>query len=61
MLYRISLRMRRIIETKSSQLEEFGAKLIRAVSRRSLAVKIIPNIYQMVERNLMGTRVEENT
>jgi len=33
--YRILSRIRRIIETKFSQLEEFGAKFIRATSRRS--------------------------
>jgi len=33
--------MRRIVETRFSQLEEFGLRFIRAVSRRGLAVKII--------------------
>lgn len=51
--YRILSRVRRIIETRFSQLEEFGAKFIRAISRRGLAVKIILsilslNIYQMM-------------
>jgi len=41
MLYKILSRMMRIVETESSQLEEFGARLIRAVSKRSLAAKII--------------------
>jgi hypothetical protein len=53
--YRILSRIRRIIETRFSQLEEFGAKFIRAISRRGLAVKIILsilsfNIYQMMGR-----------
>jgi hypothetical protein len=49
--YKLLSRARRIIETRFSQLEEFGAKFIRAVSRRGLAVKILLsilsfNIYQ---------------
>jgi hypothetical protein len=43
----------RIIETRFSQLDEFGARFMRAVSRRGLAVKILLsilsfNIYQMM-------------
>jgi hypothetical protein len=37
--------MKEIIETRFSQLEEFEARLIRAVSRRGLAVKITPSYY----------------
>ena len=52
--YRTLSRIRRIIETRFSQLEEFGAKFIRAISKRGLAVKIILsilsfNIYQMMK------------
>jgi hypothetical protein len=52
--YQLLSRVRRIIETRFSQLEEFEARLIRAVSRRGLAVKITPsilssNIYQMMK------------
>jgi hypothetical protein len=48
-------KIRKIIETRFSQLEEFGARLIRAVSRRGLVGKIILfvlsfNIYQMMRR-----------
>ena len=53
--YRVLSRIRRIIETRFSQLEEFGARFIRAISRRGLAVKIILsilsfNMYQMMGR-----------
>jgi hypothetical protein len=34
--------VRRIIETRFSQLEEFGVKPIRTVSRKGLAVKDNP-------------------
>jgi hypothetical protein len=45
-LYYQSLsRMKEIIETRFSQLEEFEARLIRAVSIRGLAVKITPSYY----------------
>jgi hypothetical protein len=52
--YRILSRIRRMIETLFSQLEEFGLRFIRAVSRRGLAVKIILsilsfNIYRMMK------------
>jgi len=45
--------VRRIIETRFSQLDEFGVRFMRAVSRRGLAVKILLsilsfNIYQMM-------------
>jgi hypothetical protein len=51
--YRIPSRVMRIVETRFSQLEEFGAKFVRAISRRGLAIKIILsilslNIYQMM-------------
>lgn len=51
--YRFLSVVRRIIETRFSQLDEFGARFMRAVSRRSLAVKILLsilsfNIYQMM-------------
>ena len=54
--YRILSRIRKLIETRFSQLEEFGERFIRAVSRRGLAVKIILsilsfNIYQMMGIN----------
>jgi hypothetical protein len=53
--YQLLSRLRRIIETRFSQLEEFEARLIRAVSRRGLAVKTILsilsfNVYQMMRR-----------
>jgi hypothetical protein len=38
--YQLLSRVERIIEWRFSQLEEFGVRLIRAVSRRGLAVKI---------------------
>jgi hypothetical protein len=52
--HRILSRIRRMIETLFSQLEEFGLRFIRAVSRRGLAVKIILsilsfNIYRMMK------------
>ena len=51
--YRFLSVVRRIIETRFSQLDEFGARFMRAVSRRGLAVKILLsilsfNIYQMM-------------
>jgi hypothetical protein len=51
--------VRRIIETRFSQLDEFGVRFMRAVSRRGLAVKILMsilsfNIYQMMRGSLMG-------
>ena len=52
-LYRNLPSIRWVVETKFSQPEEFGARLIRAVSRRGLTIKIILhilsfNIYQMM-------------
>jgi hypothetical protein len=52
--YQLLSRVRRIIETRFAQLEEFGARLIRAVSRKDLAVKITLsilsfNIHQMMK------------
>lgn len=46
-------KLRRVIETRFSQLEEFGLRFVRAVSRRGLAVKMILsmlafNIHQMM-------------
>jgi hypothetical protein len=60
--YRILSRIRKLIETKFSQLEEFGERFIRAVSRRGLAVKIILsfNVYQMMRGKLMVTRVDKS-
>ena len=60
--YQLISRIRRVIETRFAQLEEFGARIIRAVSRKSLAVKITLsiltfNIHQMMKGALMGTRV----
>jgi hypothetical protein len=51
--YQLLSRVERIIEKRFSQLEEFRARLIRAVSKRGLAVKITlsilsSNIYQMM-------------
>lgn len=52
--YRVLNRVRRIIETRFSQLEEYGLRYVRAVTRRGLAIKIITailafNIYQLME------------
>jgi hypothetical protein len=52
--YQLISRIRRVIETRFAQLEEFGARIIRAVSRKSLAVKITLsiltfNIHQMMK------------
>jgi hypothetical protein len=52
--YRVLNRVRRLIETRFSQLEEYGLRYVRAISRRSLAIKIIVailvfNIYQLME------------
>jgi len=49
---RVLSRIRRIIETRFSQLEDFGLRFVRAISRKGLAVKIILsilsfNIHQM--------------
>jgi hypothetical protein len=52
--YRILSRMRRIIKTRFSQLEEFGAKFIRAISRRGLAVKTILSILSLNIYYMMG-------
>ena len=46
-------KLRKVIETRFSQLEEFGLRFVRAVSRRGLAVKMILsilvfNIHQMM-------------
>jgi hypothetical protein len=51
--YQLLSRVKGIIEMRFSQLEGFRARLIRAVSRRGLAVKITLsisslNIYQMI-------------
>ena len=47
-------KLRKVIETRFSQLEEFGLRFVRAVSRRGLAVKMILsilafNIHQMMK------------
>jgi len=58
--YRILSRIRRIIETRFSQLEEFGAKFIKAISRRSSQNNPTHTILQHIPNdgeNLMGTRV----
>lgn len=52
--YRVLNRVRRLIETRFSQLEEYGLRFVRAITRRGLAIKIITailafNIYQMME------------
>jgi hypothetical protein len=52
--YRTLSRIRRIIETRFSQLEEFGAKFIRAISKRGLAVKIILSILSLNICQMMG-------
>lgn len=41
--YQLISRVRRI-KTRFAQLEEFGARIIRAVSRKGLAVKITLSI-----------------
>ena len=51
--YQTLSKLRRVIETRFSQLEEFGQRFVRAVSRRGLAVKMILsilafNIHQMM-------------
>jgi hypothetical protein len=52
--YRVLNRVRRLIETKFSQLEEYGLRYVRAVTRRGLTIKIITailafNIYRLME------------
>ena len=42
--YKNLAKARKIIETRFSQLEEYGLRFIRAVSRRGLAIKIILSI-----------------
>ncbi len=42
--YKKLAKIRKIIETRFSQLEEYGLRFIRAVSRRGLAIKIILSI-----------------
>jgi hypothetical protein len=46
--------VRGIIETRFFQLEEFEARLIRAVSRRGLAVKITLSILSFNIYQIMG-------
>jgi hypothetical protein len=57
--YRILSRIGRIIETRFSQLEEFEAKFIKAISRRSQnnPIHTIPQHIPNDGENLMGTRV----
>jgi hypothetical protein len=56
-LYRFLRRIRRIIETRFSQLEEFGLRFIRAVSRRGLAIKIVLSILAFNIYQLMGGKI----
>ena len=42
--YKNLAKARKIIETRFSQLEEYGLRFIRTVSRRGLAIKIILSI-----------------
>ena len=51
--YKILSRIRRIIETRFSQLEEFGSRFIRAISRRGLAEKIILSILSLNIQQMM--------
>jgi DNA-binding LacI/PurR family transcriptional regulator len=53
--YKFLSKLRRIIETIFSQIENLGLRFIRAISRRGLAIKIILsiiafNILQMMKR-----------
>jgi hypothetical protein len=56
-VYRFLRRIRRIIETRFSQLEEFGLRFIRAVSRRGLAIKIVLSILAFNIYQLMGGKI----
>ena len=56
-VYRVLRRIRRIIETRFSQLEEFGLRFIRAVSRRGLAIKIVLSILAFNIYQLMGGKI----
>jgi hypothetical protein len=56
-LYRFLRRIRRIIETRFSQLEEFGLRFIRAISRRGLAIKIVLSILAFNIYQLMGGKI----
>ena len=57
-LYRFLRRIRRrIIETRFSQLEEFGLRFIRAVSRRGLAINIVLSILAFNIYQLMGGKI----
>jgi hypothetical protein len=56
-LYRFLSRIRRIIETRFSQLEEFGLRFIRAVSTRGLAIKIVLSILAFNIYQLMGGKI----
>ncbi|MGQ9680756.1 MAG: transposase [Candidatus Bathyarchaeia archaeon] len=52
--YRILNRVRTLIETRFSPLEEYGLRFVRAVTRKGLAIKVITatldfNIYPMME------------
>jgi len=53
--YKFLSKLRRIIETIFSQIENLGLRFIRAISRRGLAIKIILsiiafNILQMMKK-----------
>lgn len=52
--YRVLGRVRRLIETRFSQLEEHGFRYVRAVTSKGLTIKIIIailafNIYRLME------------
>jgi len=52
--YRLLSKVRRLIETRFYQLNEYGLRLIKTVTIRGLAIKIITamlafNIYQLMK------------
>jgi len=52
--YRFLSRVRKLIETTLSHLEEYGLRYVRVITRRGIAIKIITtitafNIYQLME------------